>query len=151
MYKCIECGHIFEEGEQACWTESRGEYWGVSCSETMSGCPICDGEYETTIPCEICESHHLEDELNGGVCEECIDEYRRNFSVCYNISLGEKEQIKINALLASLFEPSDIEQILEEYIRDRWHDVDCSPFIDKDILWFGEKLAEEVKKNENIK
>lgn len=150
-YKCLNCGHIFEEGEQACWNESRGEFWGSPCSEEMSGCPLCNGAYEKTTPCKICGSEHLEDELNGGVCNECIDEYRKNFDACYKLSIGKTTKIEINSLLASLFEVSDIEQILKEYIIDRWHDVDCSQFIDEDISWFGEKLAEEVKKNENGK
>ena len=150
-YKCLECGHIFEEGEQARRRERRGEFWGAPCLEEMSGCPLCHGDYEKTKPCKICGSEHLEDELNGGVCDECIDEYRKNFDACYELSIGETTKIEINSLLASLFEVSDIEQILKDHVRDKWHDVDCSPFIDKDILWFGEKLAKEVKKNENSK
>lgn len=150
-YKCLSCGHIFEEGEQACWRESRGEYWGSPCYETISGCPICRGEYEETVQCAVCGSEHLEDELNGGVCDECIDEYRKNFNACYELSVEEKTEIKINSLLASLFDVSDIEQILKEYIRDRWRDVDCSPFIDEDKSWFGERIAEEVRKNEQAK
>lgn len=150
-YRCLDCGHIFEEGEQARWSESRGEFWGVACSENMSGCPLCNGEYEETVQCAVCGSEHLEDELNGGVCDECIDEYRNNFNRCYELSDGETTKIEINSLLASLFDVSDIEQILKEYIRDRWQDVDCSPFIDEDKSWFGEKIAEEVKKNENGK
>ena len=150
-YKCLECGHIFEEGEQAHWRENRGEFWGTHCSEEMSGCPLCHGDYEETTPCAICGSEHLEDELNGGVCDECIDEYRNDFDTCYKTSFGETTEIKINSLLASLFDVSDIEHILKEYIRARWQDVDCSPFIDEDKSWFGERLAEEVKKNENGK
>ena len=150
-YKCLECGHIFEEGEQARWSESRGEYWGSPCSENMSGCPRCKGDYEETTPCEICGSEHLEDELNGGVCHECIDEYRKNFDVCYEVSFGETEEIKINALLASLFDVGDIEQILKEYVESRCPNIDCGKFIDRDLYWFGEKLAKEVNNNENGK
>ncbi len=150
-YKCLECGHIFENGEEAVWNENRGEYWGVPSYEEMSGCPLCKGNYEQTIPCEICGSEHLEDELNGGVCEECIDEYRKKFDICYNISLCEEKEITINALLATLFDKSDIEAILVEYIKKRMPDVDCSRFINEDKSWFGERLAEEVKNNENSK
>jgi predicted nucleic acid-binding Zn-ribbon protein len=46
MYKCADCGHIFEEGEQAIWYEDRGEFWGVPCRERMTGCPVCHGAYE---------------------------------------------------------------------------------------------------------
>ena len=148
-YKCLDCGHIFEEGEQAVWYETHG--FDLPPYEKWSGCPLCKGAYEETVKCAVCRSEHLEDELNGGVCDECIDEYRKDFNSCYEISFGETTEIKINSLLASLFDVGDIEQILKEYIRDRWQDVDCSPFIDEDISWFGERIAEEVRKNENGK
>ncbi len=151
IYKCLDCGNIFEDGEQARWSESRGEYWGASCSEEMSGCPLCKGDYEETTPCKICGSAHLEDELSGGVCEECINRYKKDFDMCYQISIGEKLEIKINALLASLLEESDIEAILIEYIKKRYEEIDSTDFVESDISWFGEKLAEEVKKNENAK
>ena len=151
MFKCLECGHVFSEYDLNTWEESRGEHFGIPCYEKMSGCPICEGDYEETVQCAVCGSEHLEDELFGGVCSECIDEYRKDFNACYEISIGETKEIKINALLASLFDVSDIEQILKEYIRDKWKDVDCSQFIDEDIQWFGEKISEEVKNGENSK
>lgn len=150
-YKCVDCGHIFEEGEQGCWSENRGEFWGVSCGENMSGCPKCHGEYEKTVSCVVCGSEHLEDELNGGVCDECVDEYRKDFDACYDLCLCETTEIKINSLLASLLDIADIEQILKEYLKQNWGEIDCSKFIDEDKSWFGERLAEEVKKNENSK
>ena len=150
-YKCLDCGHIFEEGEQARWSEDRGEFWGAPCSEEMSGCPLCHGDYEKTFRCAVCGSEHLEDELFGGVCNECIDEYRKDFRSCYEISRGQTQEIKINALLASLFDVKDIERILKEYVLYRWQDVDCSPFIDEDISWFGERIAKGVKNSENGK
>lgn len=140
-YKCLDCGHIFEYGEASYWTESHGE--------EMEGCPMCGGYYEETEQCEICGAEYLYSELNGGVCDDCIDQYKNDFDTCYAVSLGEEESIKINALIASLFDPCDIEQILKEYIKSRMPDVDCSGFVDSDRSWFGERLAEEVKKNEN--
>ena len=149
-YKCLECGHIFDEGEQAFWSED-GEYWGTPFSQRMSGCPICKGAYRETVRCQICGSEHLENELTEGVCEDCVDEYRKNFDGCYNLFIGEKTEVKINSVLAFLFDDADIEQILKEYIRKKWQDVDCSPFIDENKEWFVEKLLKEVKKNENAK
>lgn len=150
-YKCLECGHIFEEGEQARWRESRGEYWGTPCYEEMSGCPLCKGSFEETVRCEICGAEHLDGELNGGVCDECIKEYSHDAEMCKKISTGHTETIEIDAFLASVFEVADIEQILMDFIRERKPDIDCSAFIDGDEYWFGERLAEEVKKIENEK
>ena len=147
-YKCLECGHIFEEGEQATWSESRGEFWGFPCSEEVDGCPLCKGDYEETTPCKICGSEHLEEDLNGGVCNECIDRYKNDFDMCLKVSENDKVPVKINALVAWLIDEGDIEQILIEYLKSRYSTIDCSEYIDDDRDDFGEKLAQEVKKNE---
>ena len=150
-YKCYECGHIFDEGEQKTFEELCGEYCGRNCYKTLEGCPMCLGAFEKTVPCEICESEHLDEELIAGVCKECIDKYRKDFNACYKISVGDTKEIKINALLATLFDASDIEQILKDHIEKRWKDVDCSSYIDEDISYFAEKVVEEMDKNENCK
>lgn len=144
-YKCLACGHIFEDGEQARWEEYHP--YGMGCaSEKFSGCPICKGDYEKTKQCKICGGEFLEDELLGGcVCEECIEEYSKDFDTCYQISANEKEGIKINALLVSLLDVDEIETILYHYLKTKT-DIDCSKFINEDKDWFADKLAEEVSK-----
>lgn len=144
-FKCLECGHIFEEGEQAVWEETHG--LDTPPYEKFSGCPICKGSYEETKQCKICDGEFLEDELNGGcVCDECIDEYSKDFDTCYKISkLADKEEIKINALFASLFSEEEIETILYHYLKTM-KEVSCLDFVEQDKDWFAEKLAEEVSK-----
>lgn len=143
-YKCVECGNIFEEGEQIRWDEDRGEFWGSSCSETMSGCPCCGGSYEETKACEICGSEHLENELLNGVCEECINEYKKDIDVCYKVGKNDFESINLNCFLATMFSAEEIEQILLEKLKKE--KADCSEFANADIYWFAERLTEEVKK-----
>lgn len=136
--KCNECGHIFDDCERAIWKEAHGELF--------SGCPVCKGSYEETKQCKICGGEFLEDELNGGcVCNECIEEYRKDFDVCYKISANEKEEIKINALLASVLDVEEIEKILYHYLKTK-KEIDCLEFIEADKDWFAEKLVEEVRK-----
>lgn len=149
MYKCFDCGRIFEDADVR--KEIIGEFWGMPATQEESVCPFCGGDYEETVQCCVCGTEHLKEELNDCVCDNCIDKYKKDFNACYNLTLGETEEIKINVLLASLFEPSDIEAILKEYICDRWQDVNCSQFIDNNIDWIAEKIEEEVKKNENSK
>ena len=157
MYKCLDCGHIFEEGEQARWSESRGEYWGAPCSEEMSGCPLCKGDYEETVCCSVCNGNFLEEELNGGICESCVDEiksqYRYNPQKCYELSKGETEKIKINCFLACMFTEKQIEEILLLNIRkaSALMPIDCSAFMDADKSWFEDKIVEEVKNSEKAK
>ena len=144
-FKCLECGNIFEEGEQARWEEHHPYGMGYAAEE-FSGCPVCNGSYEETKQCKICGGEFLEDELNGdGVCDECIEEYSKNFDFCYKISDNEKEEIKINALLVSLLDVDEIETILYHYLKTK-RDIDCSKFVGQDKDWFADRLVEEVSK-----
>lgn len=72
MFKCIDCGHIFENGEEAI-REERHPYGSTTASEYFSVCPICGDDFETTQSCKKCGGEFLEDELIGGYyCEECL-------------------------------------------------------------------------------
>ena len=143
-YKCLECDHIFEE----CEANKVKEDFGYTYS-----CPICGGDFEETIKCSICRGEFLEDELNGGVCKECIDEYRNQSAVCVNISEqeGTKKLVKVNYLIARLLDEEEIKRVLIEYIKKEKPNADCGAYIDEDISWFGEMLSKEVKKNEDSK
>ena len=143
-YKCLSCGHIFEDGEQARWEERHG--LDSPPYEKHCGCPTCKGSFEETKQCKVCGGEFLEDELNGGcVCNECIDNYCKDFDVCYKVSKNEKTEIEINCLLATVLDVEKIEEILYQYLKAE-KEVDCSLFIKEDKNWFAEKLAEEVSK-----
>ena len=66
MFKCFECGHIFEHGEEQRIVEPHGEEY--------LACPICGNAYEETVQCKKCGSHQFDDELYSGWCEECLGE-----------------------------------------------------------------------------
>ena len=77
MFRCESCGNLFEEGEQAVWTEEHGEKW--------DGCPLCRGGYEEVHQCKKCGDWHTEDELYEGWCENCLREtinYDTFFEYC---------------------------------------------------------------------
>ena len=85
MYKCTECGHLFEEGEQAVWYDNQGECHGVTAMERFSGCPVCKGDYEEVYQCEACGDWQTEDELYDSWCEKCLREtinYDTFFEYC---------------------------------------------------------------------
>lgn len=44
MYKCNDCGNKFHEYEMKKVEESRGEFWGMPCYETIYLCPYCCSE-----------------------------------------------------------------------------------------------------------
>ena len=64
FFKCLECGHLFEPGEEARWVEPHGE--------PMTGCPKCRNAFAETTHCSICGTSCLEDELYHGVCKGCL-------------------------------------------------------------------------------
>ena len=72
MYRCENCGNLFEEGEQAVWEETHG--LDSPPYEKFSGCPICKGDYEEVRQCKECGDWHSEDELYEGWCEKCLRE-----------------------------------------------------------------------------
>ena len=83
MYRCENCGNLFEEGEQAVWKENHG--LDSPPYETWSGCPICRGDYEEVNQCKKCGDWHSEDELYDGWCEKCLREtinYDTFFEYC---------------------------------------------------------------------
>lgn len=72
MYKCLECGTIFEEVEVT--KECIGEYQGAPYREDVTHSPCCSSDYEETKPCKCCSDEHVEEELTNGICEDCGDE-----------------------------------------------------------------------------
>ena len=83
MYRCCECGNLFEEGEQAVWYEPHG--LDSPPYEKWSGCPVCKGDYEEVHQCKECGEWHTEGELYGGWCEKCLREtinYDTFFEYC---------------------------------------------------------------------
>ena len=140
-FKCLDCGHVFGYGECSSFKEPHGE--------TTCWCPICGGSFEETKECKICGGEFLEEELNGDcVCDECIEEYSKDFDTCYAIANRDKQEISINGLLATVFDASEIEQILFEFLKKDGNEIDCSEYIEQDKHWFAEALVnlKEVKK-----
>lgn len=70
-FKCWECGKTFNEYKEV--QESRGEFWGIPCSETMCYCPYCDGDFDEREVVEKAER----DERNRKRYAEAMAEYYR--------------------------------------------------------------------------
>lgn len=145
MYKCENCGHLFEEGEQAVWEERHG--LDTPPYEKWSGCPLCKGDYEEVHQCKECGDWHERDELMGEMCDKCIDKYKYNIDICHKIGKKSEEEIKINSFLVTMFSKEEIEEILFRELSEAntIKPVDCSEFIDSDKSWFAETLNEVVK------
>jgi hypothetical protein len=143
MYKCYDCGHVFEEGEQV----HTGDGWNEPILEV---CPVCRGSFDEAKICSRCGCQFLEDELTEVFCDDCIQEIIEEYSFnhiteLYLMASDEKEEVELNPFIASMFSPSQInELLLRELIKsDKMKNVDCSSFVKGDKNWFVSKVAEE--------
>ena len=87
MYRCKECGHLFEDGEEKKWIEPHGEM--------LRGCPICCGIYEIARPCKICGSYSSDDDE---YCETCKNEIKKRFVSLLDNYFTEEERDLLNEL-----------------------------------------------------
>ena len=147
-YQCHECDRQFEEPDII--TETHGMTDG-SC-EKHGVCPYCKGYFEEMHKCEICGEYFTEDELSGGVCDECIYEHSTDIELCHKLGEEAEENIKINGFIASVFTEEQINEILWNRIKEinRMVNISCYDFIDSDKSWFAEKLIEEKNNAEEF-
>lgn len=90
MYRCDECGNLFEEGEQKIYIEKDG--FDYPPYREYEACPVCGGSFEEIKPCIVCGKH--EQDLEEGVCERCRKEFKVRFDEALKNNFTEKE-IKI--------------------------------------------------------
>ena len=101
MYKCLECGFVFEEPLE----------WAGDNTLTEYGCPSCGfNDYEELVKCELCDNYHTEDEMVGEVCEDCVSSLAPSEMI--TISNHIKEEVELNLFLATVFSDEEIEEIL---------------------------------------
>lgn len=83
MFKCDECGHIFEYGEEISWREDYGE--------TFSGCPMCKGTYQEVYACRLCGDYNCED--FNDTCEKCKEDIAKRFETMIREFTEEEREI----------------------------------------------------------
>lgn len=125
MYRCENCGHLFEEGEQAVWYENYGAEIG---GEMFGGCPMCKGGYEEVHQCKECEEWHTENELYSGWCEKCLRE-TINYDTFFEYCEANKD-----------------ENYLDIFVMAEFLDMDMSKYSSYDfhalmIRLYGERVA----------
>jgi hypothetical protein len=140
MFKCCECGRVFDETERAEWYEPHGE--------KMDGCPNCKGDYEEAFKCELCGEIHFASERTEGVCDACIDEYKDDHEMCFRVGSHGKDAVLLNSFIAEMFDAELIEQVMFDFWKTSILGTtrDCSKFILSDKNFFAENLIEEVNK-----
>ena len=90
MYKCSECGHIFEKEKLSSWIEPYGE--------ELSGCPKCISAVDEVCECKLCGSYSCENE--NDYCDECRQKTIKTF----------------NKLMEEFFDDDEIEILKDEEV-----------------------------------
>ena len=174
MYRCVNCGHLFEEGEQAVWYENQGECHGVTAMERFSGCPVCKGDYEEVRQCKECGDWNSDDELYDGWCEKCLresinydkfleyceshkdEQYLDTFVMCYilnceyvpRFSSDEFHELMIDTYKKNVAKSEEYERILRRKEVDCLLDM-CIRFVMDDDGYSGrENYADWLNKRE---
>lgn len=94
MYKCDNCGHLFEEGEAATKRVRVGECWGEPCSEDVPECPVCGGDFSEAKRCKVCDEYFGVEDKEDEICEDCKIEIQKKFTdFINNLETAEKEYL----------------------------------------------------------
>ena len=90
MYRCLGCGHLFEDGEQKTYRENVGECHGSPAYMDYSVCPVCGEEYEEARRCKLCDEYSNV-ETGEDFCEECRKEVKEKYYKLLKEKFDEKE------------------------------------------------------------
>ena len=86
MYKCNDCGRVFEEPKR--FVIQSLEHFGTPCEETAIGCPFCHGDYEDATICKICGNYTSA----GDYCDDCREKTKNQFKKIMKMFFTEAEQ-----------------------------------------------------------
>lgn len=89
FFRCYECDHIFEEGEERTIKEPHGEIIKV--------CPMCSGSYDEVEPCVICGSY--DHDISEKYCDNCRNEIFKRFKNLISENFTIEERVLLNELL----------------------------------------------------
>ena len=146
MFKCCECGHLFEEGEQAVWYENQGEFHGRIAMEKFGGCPICKGDYEEVHQCKECDEWHTEDELYDGWCEKCLRE-TINYDTFFEYCEANKDEQYLDTFV--MCEILNCEYV-PKFSSEEFHQLMCRTYwervseIQRERKVFGKSFSEII-------
>lgn len=136
--KCVRCEEIFNEYETV---KHKGE----------QVCPNCYGtEYEEAYLCKCCGKYFLDEELESGFCQSCIEdfefEYKHDPQRCFDLAKDFDETISLNSFIVSQFTKEQIEEILLKEVKEQAKIpfADYSNFIEQDKQWFLEMMQKGV-------
>lgn len=115
MYKCLDCGAVFDEPI----TTHEGGY----PEEPTAACPMCKSlDIDEAERCPICEEVFVLDEIDYGVCDECLEKAVTKENA-FGLGDEDRQEVSLNGFMAWLYSADEIEHILEADFRrtsDDW-------------------------------
>lgn len=151
MFKCYDCGHVFDDGEPKAVVEPHGEKHFV--------CPVCYSEYDECFPCTDCGKQLFASELySGGLCRDCVIDLVTPITIRkYVKDTKTNESFYVWFLTLHYIEnpEPDLVEWGERYFCYRaWaypEDTQkrCEEYVSEDIEHFASWFDKEAKKNGN--
>lgn len=132
-YECNHCGYLFDISDAATRREAVAPYGEGIAYDYFDVCPRCgDGNLSTVEVCDICGDIVAYGDLDGGVCENCMQTMRYDTKLCLKYGRRNKEIVALNSFLLYMFDANDIEQLLTNALNDtikQFGDIDCADYI----------------------
>ena len=100
MFKCNECGAVFDEPR--IFGEER-PYGNGSATESFAECPRCHSGFEEAYPCKDCGEYFTKDELHSFYCTECVKENWDKPDDLFEFSKGIENKSGINQFALEMF------------------------------------------------
>ena len=107
MYKCKECGKVYESLEDAREEVETVEYGDRTYNERYCVCH-CGGELEEVYKCKICG-----DITESKICEKCL-----TLEKCFEVGEEHRQCLELNGFVANMFTTSEIEEILMRELKE---------------------------------
>ena len=90
MYKCDDCGHLFEDGGEKIMHENMGECHGAPAWEVYAVCPMCGGTFSIVEPCKVCGSYDVPKREN--FCASCEKDIQRRVEAFLDREFSAEEK-----------------------------------------------------------
>ena len=117
MYICEKCNKLYEEDEIPTHIEHH-PYGNGTAEEVVADYGCCGQGLEEAVQCDRCGEWYAisSDDIFGNAHTVCKNCYTEMYSTDKIVKIAQKEDqkssVKINELLAYVFEPDEIEEIL---------------------------------------
>ena len=117
MFKCNDCGAVFEDKSE--------------------DCPIC-GSTDYYRLCVNCGDYHVTD----GLCDKCAEYFATDYETLKRANNKcRPEKVNVPALAAAVLTEDEIKTVLLRYLEKE--KINCRAFIEEDRGWFADFLESE--------